>query len=116
MMAMAMENFTLELGIGKSGSVTATAAARQADAEGAVNGQVLASLSSVERIQGYALANIEKTAGATKTAKNVPMAWAAYCVRGGVLRRNPTRKSPVRSSIISNLVAERVNRCRSTWY
>lgn len=107
MIAITIENCMLDLGTGKSGSVTATAAARQADAAGAVKGQemladplVLPGYSPPEdKMQGYALAKTEKTAGARKTAKNVPMAWAAYCVRGGVLSKNPTRKSPVRSRI-----------------
>lgn len=40
MIDIIMENCTLVLGTGNSGSVTATAAARHAEAAGAVNGHV----------------------------------------------------------------------------
>lgn len=94
------EKYRLDRGTGKLGSVTAMATARQAETEGALKGHAVALVvfgESVERMQGYAVANIVKTAGARKTAISVPIACARYWRRCGVPRRKPTRKSPVRS-------------------
>lgn len=67
--------FLLDKGIGSVGSTTATATARQADADGAVKGQVFAFTSLMH---GYATENKTYMEGARKTAKQVPIPWANH--------------------------------------
>jgi len=92
--AKTMAKMPDERGIGNVGSVTATATARQAETEGAENAHVSALMSM---IHGYAVVKSWNMAGARKTATMVPMPCANHCWFGGVRRRNPVRKSLVRS-------------------
>lgn len=87
--------FLLDTGTGRMGSTTATATARHADADGAVNGQVSEFTSLMH---GYATENKTYMVGARNTAQQVPMPWANHWSFGDVRKRKPTRKSPVRSS------------------
>ena len=62
--------FLEDTGIGSVGSTTATATARQADADGAVKGQVSEFTSLMH---GYATENKTYIVGARKTAQHVPI-------------------------------------------
>lgn len=62
------------VGIGRFGSVTASATARQAETEGALKGHVSKSSGLIR--QGYAAMKTIKMPGARNTAMRVPTAWA----------------------------------------
>ncbi len=68
--ASPIAKFLLDVGMGKVGSVTAIATARQADTEGTWKAQFSA-LTSL--MHGYAVANRTKIPGAMKMAQRVPM-------------------------------------------
>jgi hypothetical protein len=77
-----IEKIRLERGIGKVGSVAATAMTRQALAAGRENSQVSVGLLSAARMHGYAVEKIMKIRGEMNVARRVPIICVMYWVLG----------------------------------